>query len=414
MTDVRRFSGQQDGEEVRLFLRRHPMSLAWSLRWAALGLAGVVLALVILGGALAPLGALVGAVTLLAALALGLAAVWAYALWYYDVYLVTDLRLLDFARRPFIYERRDEAQLSKVQDIRVEYPNPVALLLDFGHVKVQTAGSRGGINFASVPRPKQVQARILGLAAAAHERAMQAAASTGGAEAGQMRQFLGLEPEPRTETSAATPGPRAAPSPSGWRGYARGLFRPRLDLKEGDLVWRKHWWALMGTTVVSGAIFNSGLLLGALMIWQAGLTPWLALPLALVLVGGVWNLWHVIDWQNDLYVVTDDRIIDIEKVPLISEDRREARLYQIQDVHYVMPGFINRFLDFGNVEVETAGRGGGFSFGSVPHPREVQAEIFRRVERARRAAAQSDHERREDDALSLLYRYHQAGQPGAD
>ena len=130
----------------------------------------------------------------------------------------------------------------------------------------------------------------------------------------------------------------------------------------------------------------------------------------MVIVGGVWNLWHVIDWQNDLYILTDDRIIDIEKVPLISEDRREARLHQIQDVHYVMPGFINRFLDFGNVEVETAGRGGGFTFVSVPHPREVQAEIFARVDRARKAAAATDSQRQEDDALSLLYRFHKAGQ----
>jgi len=131
-------------------------------------------------------------------------------------------------------------------------------------------------------------------------------------------------------------------------------------------------------------------------------------------VGGVWNLWNVLDWQNDLYILTSDRIIDLEKVPLISEDRREARLQQIQDVHYVMPGFINRLLDFGDVEVETAGRAGGFTFRSVPHPRQVQAEIFARVDHVRKAAAAADSQRQEGDVLSLLYRYHQAGQTPAD
>ena len=415
MTDVRHFSGQQEGEEVRLFLRRHPMALAWSFRWVALGFLAVVVALAAFGGALAALGGALPVLTLLAAVALALWALWVYAVWYYDIYMVTDQRLLDFARKPLIYERRDEAQLSKVQDIRVDFPNPLALLLDFGDVKVQTAGSRGAITCSLVPRPRQVQARILSLAATAQQRAAQAgAAAPGGAEADQMRQYLGLAGSPRPAEAAPPSQPAAPPPPANWRDYARSLVRPRLDVQAGDRVWRKHWWALLGTTVVSGAIFNAGLILGAVMLWKTGLTPWLAIPLALVIVGGVWNLWHVIDWQNDLYILTDDRIIDIEKVPLISEDRREARLHQIQDVHYVMPGFINRFLDFGNVEVETAGRGGGFTFVSVPHPREVQAEIFRRVDRARKSAAQTDQQRQEDDALALLYRFHKAGQPGAD
>ena len=135
------------------------------------------------------------------------------------------------------------------------------------------------------------------------------------------------------------------------------------------------------------------------MVWKLGFVPWLAIPLAMIIVGGMWNLWNVLDWQNDLYILTTDRIIDLEKVPLISEDRREARLQQIQDVHYVMPGFINRLLDFGDVEVETAGRGGGFTFRSVPHPRQVQAEIFARVDQVRKAAAALDSQRQEGDCF---------------
>ena len=147
------------------------------------------------------------------------------------------------------------------------------------------------------------------------------------------------------------------------------------------------------------------------MIWKLGFVPWLVVPLAMIIVGGVWNLWNVLDWQNDLYILTNDRIIDLEKVPLISEDRREARLQQIQDVHYVMPGFINRLLDFGDVEVETAGRGGGFTFRSVPHPRQVQAEIFARVDQVRKSAGMRwTASGRRATCSRVLYRYHQAGQ----
>ena len=32
-------------------------------------------------------------------------------------------------------------------------------------------------------------------------------------------------------------------------------------------------------------------------------------------------LWKAIDWRNDLYVMTPDRVIDIEKRPFVFEDR---------------------------------------------------------------------------------------------
>jgi uncharacterized membrane protein YdbT with pleckstrin-like domain len=411
--DSSHFSGQQAGEEIELYLRRHPLSLIWDLRLVFFLAVGYMAGLVVFADVLAASAAagFLLLATLALAVLLGLATLWTYAVWYYDIYVVTDRRLLDFARKPLIYERRDEAQLTKLQDVRVEFPNPLALLLDFGNVQVQTAGSRGTIKCSLVPRPRQVQARILRLAAAAQQRAP---AGAGESEASQMRAYLGMatseEPPAVSNVAGAPAFSRSALQPLGWRGYLHTLFRPALEVAPGDRVWRKHWWVLMRATAVSGALCNAGIVLGAVMVWKLGLVPLLAIPLAMIIVGGIWNLWNVIDWQNDLYILTADRIIDLDKVPLISEDRREARLQQIQDVHYVMPGFINRLLDFGDVEVETAGRGGGFAFHSVPHPRQVQAEIFARVDQLRKSAGLQDSQRQEGDVLSLLYRYHQAGQ----
>jgi uncharacterized membrane protein YdbT with pleckstrin-like domain len=414
--DSRHFPGKQTDEEIELYLRRHPLSLIWDLRLVFLISVGYMAALAIFADVLvaSPVAGFLLLATLVLAVVLGLATLWTYAIWYYDIYVITNRRLLDFARKPLIYERRDEAQLTKVQDVRVEFPNPLALLLDFGNVQVQTAGSRGTIMCSQVPHPRQVQARILQLAATAQQRTDSPAAQP---EASQMRAYLGMpapdEPADVPNVAGAPAFTRSTMQPLGWRGYLHTLLRPTLEVAPGDHVWRKHWWVLMRTTAVSGALFNAGLILGLLMVWQLGFVAWLVIPLAMIAVGGIWNLWNVIDWQNDLYVLTADRIIDLEKVPLISEDRREARLQQIQDVHYLMPSFINRLLDFGDVEVETAGRGGGFTFRSVPHPRQVQAEIFARVDAVRKSAGSRDSQRQEGDMLSLLYRYHQAGQPPA-
>lgn len=403
------FSGQQPGEEIELYLRKHPLTLVWALRYAVLA-AAIGLVALLAAWNLGPQvrGGLFLAWLVLLALVF-LASLWEYALWYYDIFVVTNRRLLDFAKKPFIYERRDEAQLSRVQDIRVDFPGPISLLLDFGNVRISTAGTRGVIIFRMVPQPRQVQTRLLELATAAQRKA---GGVPGGErrEVAEMRSYLGLE----VQQPAGPAGPVAtagALPPMTWRQVVRDLFRPSLTLTETDKVWRKHWWRLLTATAVSGTVCNAGLVIGAVMIWQLGVGPWLFLPLFVFLVGTVWNLWNVIDWQNDLYILTDDRIIDIEKVPLISEDRREARLAQIQDVHYVMPHLLNRLLDFGDVEIETAGRGGGFTFSSVPHPSQVQAEIFDRVDRMRRACGATERQQQEGDILYWLGKYRQASSP---
>jgi len=120
----------------------------------------------------------------------------------------------------------------------------------------------------------------------------------------------------------------------------------------------------------------------------------------------VWLLWRVIDWRNDLYVLTDDRVVDIEKVPFRYEHRREASLDRIQDVSYLQEGFLAKTLNFGNVRLETAGEIGAFTFDNVPRPKDVQVEIFRRLEQFRARAREEESRRRQEEFLELLARYH--------
>jgi len=121
----------------------------------------------------------------------------------------------------------------------------------------------------------------------------------------------------------------------------------------------------------------------------------------------VWLIWRGVDWRNDLYIITDDRVIDIEKVPFRYEHRREASLDKIQDVRYLQEGFIALRLDFGNVRLETAGGIEAFTFDSVPHPKQVQAEIFKRIAQFRKETGRQGRKTRQAEFLDLLGRYHQ-------
>ena len=103
--------------------------------------------------------------------------------------------------------------------------------------------------------------------------------------------------------------------------------------------------------------------------------PWsivaLAAFLSLVASAG-WIAWTVIDWGNDYYIVTNQRVVWLEKVIGIYDSRQESPLSTILSVG-VETTQLGRILDFGNVIIRTfVGR---ISFNHVTHPEQAQHMI---------------------------------------
>jgi membrane protein YdbS with pleckstrin-like domain len=122
---------------------------------------------------------------------------------------------------------------------------------------------------------------------------------------------------------------------------------------------------------------------------------------------GLFLIWYRYeDWRNDIYQLTDERIIDVERLPLgLREERREASLSMIQDIGYEIPGPIANLLDYGNVVIETASREAVFTFSWVHHPRRVQEEVFARMDAYRERQKQGQRERRADELLDWFGTY---------
>jgi len=85
------------------------------------------------------------------------------------------------------------------------------------------------------------------------------------------------------------------------------------------------------------------------------------------------------DWRNDALILTDQRLIHIELVILISQAQRETVLRNVQNVRMDVPGFLARLLGYGTIEIETAARGTDIFFGPISQPRAVQQEIMQQV-----------------------------------
>jgi hypothetical protein len=110
-----------------------------------------------------------------------------------------------------------------------------------------------------------------------------------------------------------------------------------------------------------------------ILLWQSLAAPVLALlvpiflcwfffttaaiiPLILacvsLLADAAWGLWKWVDWGNDFYIVTNKRVIWLEKVIGVYDSRQEAPLKTILSVG-VETDQIGRMLDYGDVIVRT-------------------------------------------------------------
>lgn len=80
-------------------------------------------------------------------------------------------------------------------------------------------------------------------------------------------------------------------------------------------------------------------------------------------------------WYFNIYIVTTDRIVDIDWVNLLYKDFSSTTLSKIQDVKYRQGGILELFFNFGNVFIQTAGTDQNFEFESVPRADVVVQKI---------------------------------------
>ncbi len=109
-------------------------------------------------------------------------------------------------------------------------------------------------------------------------------------------------------------------------------------------------------------------------------------------------LFAYVGWLNyylDIWLVTNQRLIDIDQRALFSRHVSQLNLRKIQNVKVDVDGIIPTFLQFGDVDVESAGaEAGRFSFRSIPHPYRMERKI---LALARIASKRLRTQRREEE-----------------
>ncbi|MBI5649672.1 MAG: cyclic nucleotide-binding domain-containing protein [Chloroflexi bacterium] len=114
-------------------------------------------------------------------------------------------------------------------------------------------------------------------------------------------------------------------------------------------------------------------------------------------VFGLWGagagIWCVLDWSNDHYVVTNRRVVHIEKVIAILDSREEAPLEQVTNVLEQVDGIAARLFGYSEIHVETSGHTSDIDFTYAPNQQRIRATIFEQIERIRSRLAAERRER---------------------
>lgn len=89
-----------------------------------------------------------------------------------------------------------------------------------------------------------------------------------------------------------------------------------------------------------------------------------------------------VDYWLDMWIITNERIIDIEQHGLFRHEISEFGLDKVQDVTVDVPGFLATFLKYGKIAVHTAGER-VFEANDLPNVHEVKDLILKCCKEAR-------------------------------
>jgi len=122
------------------------------------------------------------------------------------------------------------------------------------------------------------------------------------------------------------------------------------------------------------------------MTWQ--------MALILLALGGAppaaWITWNVVDWSNDYYIVTNKRVVYLEKIVGIYDSRQEAPLHSVLSVSIQTAGSLARSFGIGDVVVRTFS--GPITMKSVPNPQALAALIEEHWARTRTREKEAEQE----------------------
>ncbi|MFC1595058.1 PH domain-containing protein [Patescibacteria group bacterium] len=165
-----------------------------------------------------------------------------------------------------------------------------------------------------------------------------------------------------------------------------------IQLRENEkvlLVLHRHWIVIVRRIIMFLLLFVVPIFLvffESLFIYL-GLEPFFQ-PIYFFIMIIYWMVifgFFLISWVEywlDVWIITTDRVIDVEQVALFHREISEFSLIRVQNATIKIPNIVATILGFGNITIQTAGEK-SFSILDIPNVHEAKKIILENAEKKR-------------------------------
>jgi hypothetical protein len=176
-----------------------------------------------------------------------------------------------------------------------------------------------------------------------------------------------------------------------WTAFSN-MFKLRQE-EGGTIIYHKHWFVLLQQAARPLGAFLFLLTLFFIQLWRlyndplesaiqsvekGGFSPdtILVTLLFFMFLAFLWMGYEYWDWSNDIFMVTPEEIMDLDRKPLGTEERRTAQIESILSTEYKRVGLLGNILNYGTVFISVGGA--KLTFQDVLDPAGVMSDINRR------------------------------------
>ena len=319
--------------------------------------------------------------------------VWNINNWANDFYLITSRRMVWVEHVTGFYDSRQEAPLSTLISVGIK-TSQLGYFLGYSDVIVRTyigdirfervghASTIGKLIETNWARGKRVDLEL-------DAREIRKA----------LRQKFGKEAEDITAKDLQVELGTVESTPKEVN-FFQWLFADFVRVRHevgGTITYRKHWLILLQKLIlplfalVLSIIFVVAIITHNLI--QVDYTMGLVAGYFLIFVAAGMLVYQYVDWRNDLFQLTPNQVIDLDRKPFGRESRRSAPLENILSIEYERRGFIPMLFNYGTVYITIGNT--QLTFNNVYQPSVVQQDIFTRM---------GEHAKERDDRNTMLER----------
>jgi hypothetical protein len=167
------------------------------------------------------------------------------------------------------------------------------------------------------------------------------------------------------------------------------LHFPLQDGERVIMICRKHWLFLWPRIAGMALAALVPVIAAAVLLSKAGhlggkpgMVFWIVAAVYLL----YWAVRMFLGWyryNNDIWVVTNQRVVDSTKTTPISLKISTADLVNVQDMTVERSGIFRTMFNYGDIVCQTAADIQEFRMTSIPHPQEVQLLVDKERDRER-------------------------------